>query len=170
MKNIKRVRQLSRSNSKLNLNEQHNVRGRPKLKRNNNVNARITPRERSRSRSRMGRPNFKQNTRERSVSRQRSAGTVRLRRSDSQVLGSLQTSLGNRDRPLRHQQKKLRSNTGQKSTVNSRIQMKHRKGTIKKENNQISNVKRGRISKSFRQNQKKSIIRFVKNILLISIS
>lgn len=170
MKNIKRVRQLSRSNSKLNLNEQFNVRGRSTLKRNNNVNTRITPRERSRSRSRMGqyKSNVEQNTRERSVSRQRSAATVRSKRSNSQVPGSFQSSQGNIARPLRHQQIKTRSNTGQKTTINSGVQMKRQKNksTVKKENNQILNIKRGRITKNFRQNQQKTI-RFVAKILFL---
>lgn len=163
MKNINRVRQLSRSNSKLNLNENLKVRGRPKLKRNNNMNARITPRERSRSRSRMDqyRSNVEQNTQERSVSRQRSAATVKLRRSNNQVLESFQSTEGNRARPLRRQRIKSRSNTEQKGTVNTRIPMKqNNKSTKKKET--YSNVSRGRITKNFRQNQQKAI-RFVTN-------
>lgn len=169
MKNIKRVRQLSRSNSKLNLNEQLNVRGRPRLKRNNNVNARITPRERSQSRSRMGQygSNVKQNTREKSISRQRSAATIRLRKSNSQELRSSQSSEGNRAGPLPRQQIRSRSKTGRKAAVNSRIQMKRQnnKTTTKKENNQILNIKRGRITKSFIQNQQK-VIRFVAKTLI----
>lgn len=150
------------------MNEQLNVRGRPRLKRNNNVNARITPRERSQSRSRIGQygSNVKQNTRERSVSRQRSTATVKLRRSNSQLLGSLQSSQGNRTRPLSRQQIKSRSHA-RKATANSRIQLKHQnnKRTLKMENNQISNIKRGRITKNFRQNQQKAV-RFVANTFI----
>lgn len=150
------------------MNEQLNVRGRPRLKRNNNVNARITTRERSQSRSRMGQygSNVKQNTRERSVSRQRSTATVKLRRSNSQLLGSLQSSQGNRARPLSRQKIKSRSNA-QKATVNSRIQLKRQnnKSTLKMENNRISDIKSGRITKKFRENQQKAV-RFVANTFI----
>lgn len=95
---MKRVRRLTKTNSKLNITEQlgaGGARGRPRLRRNNApIGERATSRSRGRSASRnranltrtnLTRTNSKQNLRGRSASRQRTGAPIRLNRSNSRL-------------------------------------------------------------------------------------
>lgn len=162
VKNIKRVRRLTRTNSTTNLNQQiGGARGRPRLKRNN-INARAASRARSVSRNRTGltRANSTQNLRERSASRQRAGAPIRLKRTNQ--IGSNGGGAGTgqrRNRPLvrrqqlqqqQQQPKRGRSRSNVRS-INSRLQGVKRQNNNqtgrKPRNNSITQIKRGRITK-----------------------
>lgn len=160
LKNMKRVRQLTHSNSTINLNQQLGVRGRPRLKRNNNVNARAGSRARSVSRNRAGltRTNSVQNVRERSASRQRKPAPIRLKRSNSQLITKGQLPQRGQNRSLRQQRGRSRSNIRQTTSVNSRLQTKRQNNNNqngRNAKNSISSIRRGRITKNNGQQRQK---------------
>lgn len=184
---MKRVRQLTRANSTLNLNQQLGVRGRPRLKRNNNiVSGRPNSRARSVSRNRAGltRANSTQNLRERSASRQRKAAPLRLKRSNIQTNSNGQTAQRGRSRSLRRQQQqqqqqlpRSRSNTRRAPSVNARLQPKRQninQTKRKQPSTTISNIRRGRITKNTgqqgQQRRGQFVPRFFFSLQIINVS
>lgn len=164
IKNVKRVRRLTRSNSTMNLGDQLGVRGRPRLRRNNLAAERAGSRSRGRSQSRnrtnLIRSNSKPNLRGRSASRQRPAAPIRLNRSNSrlnlrgQITQQGLTTAGRRSRS------QSRSNIRRNTSVNARLGVKRqntvgqigRPGVRQRQQRQpnkqgLRNVQRGRIIK-----------------------
>ncbi|XP_031619995.1 serine/arginine repetitive matrix protein 5-like [Contarinia nasturtii] len=169
IKNVKRVRRLTRSNSTLNLSEQLGVRGRPRLRRNNPIGERAASRPRGRSASRnranLIRTNSKQNLRGRSASRQRQqqGAPIRLKRSNSRLnlrgQGQAQQGLTNQRRQQRSRSQS-RSNVRRNTiSVNARLgvrrqnavgpkQVQRQQRQQRQPNRQgIRKVQRGRIVK-----------------------
>lgn len=137
IKNVKRVRRLTRTNSTLNLGDQLGVRGRPRLRRNNLVSERAASRSRGRSASRnrggnLIRSNSKQNLRGRSASRQRQAAApVRLNRSNSRLNRSnsrlnlrAQAAQQQGANARRRSRSQSRSNVRANTSVNARLGVK----------------------------------------------
>lgn len=172
IKNVKRVRRLTRTNSTLNLGDQLGVRGRPRLRRNNVVSERAASRSRGRSASRnrggnLIRSNSKQNLRGRSASRQRQAAApVRLNRSNSRLNRSnsrlnlrAQATQQQGANARRRSRSQSRSNVRANTSVNARLGVKRqnivgqkqgpRQRQQRQPNNQqgLRNVQRGRITK-----------------------
>lgn len=173
IKNVKRVRQLTRSNSTLNLNDQLGVRGRPRLRRNNLVGERAAsrPRGRSASRSRVNltRTNSKQNLRGRSASRQRQGqgqrAPIRLNRSNSRLNLRGQGAQQGAANPIRRP--RSQSRTRKNTSVNARLGVR-RQNTVgqigqigqrqRQPNRQgIRNVQRGRVIKRTNPNARNQI-------------
>lgn len=165
IKNVKRVRRLTRTNSTLNLGDQLGVRGRPRLRRNNVVSERAASRSRGRSASRnrggnLIRSNSKQNLRGRSASRQRQAAApVRLNRSNSRLNLRAQATQQQGANARRRSRSQSRSNVRANTSVNARLGVKRqyivgqkqgpRQRQQRQPNNQqgLRNVQRGRITK-----------------------
>lgn len=165
IKNVKRVRRLTRTNSTLNLGDQLGVRGRPRLRRNNVVSERAASRSRGRSASRnrggnLIRSNSKQNLRGRSASRQRqTAAPVRLNRSNSRLNLHAQAAQQQGANARRRSRSQSRSNVRANTSVNARLGVKRhnivgqkqdpRQRQQRQPNNQqgLRNIQRGRITK-----------------------
>lgn len=183
---MKRVRRLTKTNSKLNLNEQlgaGGVRGRPRLRRNNPpVGERAASRSRGRSASRnranlqrtnLQRANSKQNLRGRSASRQRggAGAPIRLNRSNSRLNlnrggGGNNAPQGGNNAAARRQRSRSqsRSNVRKNSSLNARLGVKRQNVNSPKQRRQqnnnkqgLRNVQRGRITKRPKPNARNQI-------------
>lgn len=166
---MKRVRRLTKTNSKLNLTEQlgaGGARGRPRLRRNNApIGERAASRSRGRSASRnranltrnnLTRTNSKQNLRGRSASRQRTGAPIRLNRSNSRLNlnmnsrggvgggggGANNASQGASNNGRRQRSRsQSRSNVRKNSSLNARLGVKRQNVNSPKQRRQQNNNK-----------------------------